>query len=99
MNQNLEKFMKHHLTNLIEVSKLRNRRHQTLASSGNEFSYYSKEGYAPLKTINHLQVPQEPARMLKLNYRSKFEMYSMLRTREEMLEEALLREYGSKKDS
>jgi hypothetical protein len=42
LNQNLEKFMKHHLSNLIEMAKLRNRKHQTLPSSGNEFTYFSK---------------------------------------------------------
>ena len=72
LNQNLEKFMKHHMTNLIEIAKLRNRKHQTMASSGNEFTYFSKEGYTSVKPISHLQVSQEPARMLKLNYRSKF---------------------------
>jgi len=53
-----------------------------LPSSGNEFTYFSKDGYQSLKPINHLQVAQDPAKMLKLNYRSKFELYSMLRSRE-----------------
>ena len=58
LNQNLEKFMKHHLTNLIEIAKLRNRKHQNLVASGNEFTYFSKDGYTSIKPINNLQVSQ-----------------------------------------
>lgn len=50
--------MKHHLFNLIEIAKLRNRKHQTLMSAGNEFTYFSREGYNSIKPLTHLQVSQ-----------------------------------------
>lgn len=73
--------MKHHLGHLIDIAKLRNKKNSIMPSAGNEFSYFSKEGYSGSKLSGHLQVPQDSIRMAKVVYKPKLELYASLRVK------------------
>ncbi len=62
--------MKHHLSSLIDIAKLRNKKNTLLPGAGNEFSYFSKDGYNTSKFSSH-QVPQDGVKMVKVTYKPK----------------------------
>lgn len=76
---------------LIDVAKLRNKVQKNDQSIGNEFRYFSKDN-RDIKISSSTQVMSpDILKIYKVNYRPKLEIYSMLRVKEEIFEEKLLK--------
>jgi hypothetical protein len=83
--------MKYQMFKLIDVAKLRNKVQKNDQSIGNEFRYFSKDN-RDIKISSSTQVMSpDILKIYKVNYRPKLEIYSMLRVKEEIFEEKLLK--------